>query len=173
MQDFEAGLERAYSSPDGLYRDGDHLYVAGTRTLSHVGEWWKIPFHRVRNSEIYQNMDKYLTENPGINTLVGHSYGSSAILEKQKQDNKYKTIAYNSPVFDIIFSNHKKITQTNRYANAFDPVALFDFSSKKSFIPALPSSINPHSYKNAGRNKEINDDFSKIGFVSNRLKPYR
>ena len=173
MQDYETGLDKAYSSPDGLYRDGDHLYVAGTRTLSHVGEWWKIPFHKVRSSEIYQNMDKYLSENQGINTLVGHSYGSSAILEKQKQDNKYKTIAYNSPIFDNIFSSRNKITQSNRYANAFDPVAIFDFTAKRSFIPALPSSINPHSYINAGRSKDINDEFSAIGFVSNRLKPYR
>lgn len=167
--DYEAGLERAYSSPDGLYRDGDHLYVAGTRNFGHFLEWYKIPFQQVQNSEIYQNMDKYLSENPGINTLVGHSYGASAILEKQKQDNRYKTIAYNSPVFDNIFKNHNKITQTNRYANAFDPVAMFDFTSRRSFIPSL----NPHSYTNAGRNKDINDDFSKIGFVSNRLKPYR
>ena len=169
MQDYESNLEKAYSSPDGLYRDGDHLYVAGTRNIGHVLEWYKIPFQTVRSSEIYQNMDKYLSENPGINTPIGHSYGSSAILEKQKQDNKYKTIAYNSPVFENIFSNHNKITQSNRYANAFDPVALLDFTSKRSFIPSL----NPHSYQNAGRSKDINDDFSKIGFVSNRLKPYR
>ena len=53
MRNFEEGLDRAYSSPDGLYRDGDHLYVAGTRNLGHVLEWWKIPFHQVRNSGIY------------------------------------------------------------------------------------------------------------------------
>jgi hypothetical protein len=169
MQDYEEGLNRAYSSPDGLYRDGDHLYVAGTRNFGHFLEWYKIPFQQVQNSSIYQNMDNYLKDNPGINTLVGHSYGSSAFLEKQKQDNRYKTIAYNSPVFDNIFKNHNKITQTNRYANAFDPVAMFDFSSKRSFTP---TSLNVNSYTNAGRNKEINDDVSKLGFVSNRLKPY-
>ena len=102
MQDYEEGLNRAYSSPDGLYRDGDHLYVAGTRNFGHFLEWYKIPFQQVQNSEIYQNMDNYLKDNPGITTLIGRSYGSSAILEKQKQDNRYKTIAYNSPVFDII-----------------------------------------------------------------------
>ena len=97
--DYETGLQNAYSSPDGLYRDGDHLYVAGTRNFGHFLERYKIPFQQVRSSEIYQNMDKYLSENPGSNTLVGHAYGSSAVLEKQKQDNKCKTIAYNSPVF--------------------------------------------------------------------------
>ena len=59
MQNYEDNLQRAYESPDGLYRDGDHLYVAGTRNLGHVLEWYKIPFHRLRNSEIYQNMEKY------------------------------------------------------------------------------------------------------------------
>jgi hypothetical protein len=46
-------------------------------------------------------MDKYLAENPGINTLVGHSYGSSAVLGKQKQDNKHQ-IVHNNIVFTII-----------------------------------------------------------------------
>ena len=108
MQDYEPGLQRAQESPDGLYRDGDHLYVAGARNFGHAFEWYRIPFQTVRSSEIYQNMDRYLTENPNITTLIGHSYGSSAILEKQKQDSKYKTITYNSPMFDDIFSNHNK-----------------------------------------------------------------
>ena len=68
MQDYEEGLNRAYSSPDGLYRDGDHLYVAGTRNFGLFLERYKTPFQQVQNSSIYQNMDNYLKDNPGINT---------------------------------------------------------------------------------------------------------
>lgn len=171
--DFEEGLDKAYASENGLHADGDTLYVAGTRNLGHVMEWWRIPFHQVQKSEIYRNMDNYLKENPNINQLVGHSYGSSAILEKQKQDNKYKTIAYNSPIVDNIFKDHNKVKQYNRYANAYDPVALFDFRSNRSFKPSLPSSINVHSYKYAGREKDINDRFSDLGFKSYRSKIFR
>ena len=140
--DYQDGISKAYENENGLYHDGNELYVAGTRNLGHVGEWYKIPFHKVSNSSIYKNMNEYLEQHPEIDTLVGHSYGSSAILHKQKHNNKYSTIAYNSPVFDgDMFSKHNVIRKTNRYANMFDPVAMFDFTSQRNFMPGL----NPHS----------------------------
>ena len=162
--DYQDGLSKAYDNENGLYQDGNKLYVAGTRNLGHVSEWWKIPFNQVSNSSIYRNMDEYLQQHPEIDTLVGHSYGSSAILHKQKQNNKYSTIAYNSPVFDTdMFSKHNTISRTNRYANMFDPVAAFDFGARRNFIPGY----NPHSYFNAPRR---NNDFFNDDFVSYRTK---
>ena len=162
--DYQDGLSKAYDNENGLYQDGNRLYVAGTKNLGHVSEWWKIPFNQVSNSSIYRNMDEYLQQHPEIDTLVGHSYGSSAILHKQKQNNKYSTIAYNSPVFDCyIFTKHNTITRTNRYANMFDPVAALDFSARTNFIPGY----NPHSYFNAPRR---NNDFFNNDFVSYRDK---
>ena len=57
--DSETGLDKAFASPDGLFADGDTLFVAGTRNMGHVAEWWRIPFHQVQKSEIYRNMDNY------------------------------------------------------------------------------------------------------------------
>ena len=51
------GFDQAYKAESGLHQQGDTLYVAGTRNMGHVGEWWKMPFHRVRSSELFQNME--------------------------------------------------------------------------------------------------------------------
>ena len=60
---YEAGLDKAYAPDNGLYADGDAWYVAGTRNMGHVAEWWRIPFYKVQSSEIYlyiyKNMDNY------------------------------------------------------------------------------------------------------------------
>ena len=168
MQEYEEGLAKAYATPDGLYRDGNKLYVAGTRNMGHVAEWWKIPFYQVESSEIYRNMDKYLSENPEIDTLIGHSYGSAAALHKQKQNSRYNTIAYNSPVFDTdAFTKHNVVRRVNRHANALDPVAMFDFSANRSFIP---SSLNPHSYTNAPKKSNGYFDNNFVSYRDKRMK---
>ena len=112
-----------------------------------------------RNLDVYKRMDDYLIKNPNIDTIIGHSAGGAAALEKARHDKRYSTITYNSPTFDAdMFTKHNVVKKkTSRYANMFDPVAMFDFQAQRNFIPGY----NPHSYFNAPRrnNNFFNDDF--------------
>ena len=112
-------------------------------------------------------MDKYLGGNPEVDTLIGHSYGSAAALHKQKQNSRYNTIAYNSPLFDTdAFTKHNVIRRVNRHANALDPVAMFDFSANRSFIP---SSLNPQSYTNAPKRKKTHFEDNFVSYTNKRM----
>ena len=82
MDTFQEGLRKAYEAESGLYADGGTLYVAGTRGLRDVSQWPLIPTNKTRNLDIYKRMDEYLSQNPNIKNLVGHSAGGSAVLEK-------------------------------------------------------------------------------------------
>ena len=165
MEQYEQGLAKAYEAESGLFADGDTLYVAGTRGLRDVSQWPLIPTYRTRNSDIYKRMDEYLSQNPNIKNLVGHSAAGSAVLEKARRDKKYSTITYGAPVFDTdIFTKHNVVRKVNRHANMFDPVAMFDWSSNRSFIPGT---FNPHSVINAPRR---NNNFFNNDFVRYRTK---
>ena len=160
MEQYEEGLSKAYSDPTGLYQEGDTLYVAGTRNMKDVSQWPNIPTYKTENIDIYKRMDEYLKNNPNINTIIGHSAGGASVLKKARQDNKYTTITYGAPVFDLdMINKHGVIRRTNRYANFFDPVAMFDFGANRSFIP---KSINPHTASNSYRrnNNFFNNDFT-------------
>ena len=39
----EDGLKQAYQKPEGYHIDGNKLYIAGTRGLTDVLDWYKIP----------------------------------------------------------------------------------------------------------------------------------
>ena len=121
----EEGLSRAYNTEDGLFEDTNTntLYIAGTRNMNHVAEWWKIPAFRTKESEIYGRAKKYLDEHPNKTNLVGHSYGGSTALEFQKDDNKYNTRTYGAPVFDVIPRN--PFYKPQRYCNRYDPICFF------------------------------------------------
>jgi hypothetical protein len=69
-------LSKAYNTADGLYEDNttNTLFIAGTRNLNDVGEWWKIPAVKTKDSAIYGRAKKYLDEHPNITNLVGHSF---------------------------------------------------------------------------------------------------
>jgi hypothetical protein len=77
----EIGLEKAYNSPNYLYKDNDTLYVAGTQTRRDVWDDLKIPFGLTRYSQRYQDADKIVQQDPSINNVVGHSLGGSVALE--------------------------------------------------------------------------------------------
>ena len=90
---------------------------------------------------------------PNINTIIGHSAAGASVLEKARHDNKYTTITYGAPVFDLdMINKHGVIKRTNTYANFFDPVAMFDFGANRSFIP---KSLNPHTASNSYRRNII------------------
>ena len=48
------GLSKAYNTADGLYEDNNTnaLFIAGTRNLNDVGEWWKILAFKTKDSAI-------------------------------------------------------------------------------------------------------------------------
>ena len=153
MEQYAEGLSKAYADPTGLYQEGDTLYVAGTRNLKDVSQWPNIPTYKTDNIDIFKRMDEYLKKKPNINTIKGHSAGGASVLEKARQDNKYTTITYGAPVFDLdMINKHGVIRRNNRYANFFDPVAAFDFGANRSFIP---KSLNPHTASNAYRRNNI------------------
>ena len=141
------GLNKAYNTEDGLYHDTNTntLFIAGTRNLNDVMEWPKIPTFRTKDSAIYGRAQKYLSAHPEISNLVGHSYGGSAALQFQKDDQKYQTRTYGAPVFDLIPRNpfHKP----QRYCNRYDPVCSADLGAEKQdYLKNF--NLNTHSYYN-------------------------
>jgi hypothetical protein len=142
------GLERAYK--DGkFYKFGNTLYVAGSNNARAWYDDLKIPLNKLEYSERYQDVLKKLEEDPSINNLVGHSLGSSVILQLQKERKEQiqNTRAYSSPVLNLFGSDS---ATAQRYRNAFDPVAILDTSAttKYSFNPFSKSFS--HDYRAAG-----------------------
>ena len=96
------------------------MYVAGTTwTDGYTGRLSfndaiddiKIPFFQTRNIQRYKDAEQVLQDNPNINTLIGHSMGSSVILELNKANNdKFVTRTYAAPVFDPFPNNWEKMT---------------------------------------------------------------
>ncbi len=80
----EIGLEKAYHSPNYLYKDNDTLYVAGTQTVRDAWDDLKIPFGLTRYSQRYQDADKIVQQDPSIKSFIGHSLGGAVALEFQK-----------------------------------------------------------------------------------------
>ena len=142
------GLNKAYNTEDGLFEDRETntLFIAGTRNMSDVGEWWKIPAFRTKDSAIYGRAKKYLDEHPYISNLVGHSFGGSAALQFQKDDKKYKTRTYGAPVFDPIPRN--PFYRPQRYCNKYDPVCAADMAAEKQ---QRLISLSTHSYYNTSK----------------------
>ena len=141
----QEGLNKAYNIEEGLFHDinTNTLFIAGARSFHDVLEWPKIPTFRTKDSAIYGRAKKYLDEHQNINNLVGHSYGGSAALQFQKDDNKYQTRTYGAPVFDPIPRN--PFHQPQRYCNKYDPVCATDLGAEKQ---QYFTSLNTHSYYN-------------------------
>ena len=85
----------------------------------------------LKSSDKYINASKVLKEHPEIKRVVGHSQGGSIALELQKEDPKLKTTVYGTPVFDPLGLDAYRHGYGNidRYANAGDPVSMFDASA--------------------------------------------
>ena len=116
--------------------------VAGSQTKR---DWWdnftKIPFYGdLRKSERFGQLNAALLKNPETKQLIGHSLGSSVILEKQIQNpGKFETVTYNAPVLQLT-----PTPQGNRYRFNNDIISGFDKGAKsfdKTYNP-----ISAHSY---------------------------
>jgi hypothetical protein len=136
----EIGLEKAYNSPDYLYKDGDTLYIGGTQTARDVWDDLKIPFGLTRYSQRYMDADKVLQKDPEIKNLVGHSLAGSVALEFQKNhpERDYRTITYGAPVNSDNPSNE-------RFRKKNDIVSFLD-SGAQSLDKSTPD-VGQHSYR--------------------------
>ena len=56
----EDGIKKAYNKPEGYHIDGNKLYIAGTRGLTDVLDWYKIPLGTFNSSHIYKNIEPVL-----------------------------------------------------------------------------------------------------------------
>jgi hypothetical protein len=174
------GLRRAYNQPNRIYVNGDRMYVAGTTwtddrniskpplytmllkglfpqtipdnfSLNDAIDDLKIPMFKTQDIQRYKDAEQVLKDNPNIKTLVGHSMGSSVILELNKANNdKFTTRTYSAPVFDPFPNNWEKNDANNqRFRTKGDPVAIFDNNAETVYKQTLDP-LSLHSYNNFG-----------------------
>lgn len=138
----EAGMSKAYASPDGLWKEGGRLYIAGTRGVSDVLDWPKIALGTFKNSEIYRRAEPAFKDDPDIKMVIGHSAGGSAALELEKRfpDRKVTSVTYNAPVFSPLDPGQlAEKDQPLRFKTLGDPVAIFDENARVTVkAPAFP-----------------------------------
>lgn len=126
-------MRQAYASPDGLHKDGDTLYIAGTRGASDVMDWWRIPAGRFKDSAIYKRAEPAFEADPNITTVVGHSAGGSAALELQKRhpERGVTPVTYAAPVFSPLrWDQLAEEDQPLRFRVVGDPVAALDQNAR-------------------------------------------
>ena len=56
------GLKRAYENPDGISRDGETLYIAGTKSFQDAVDDLNLPFYQTRNTKRYKDVDKFIKD---------------------------------------------------------------------------------------------------------------
>ena len=166
----EDGIKQAYNKPEGYHIDGNKLYIAGTRGLTDVMDWYKIPLGTFSSSHIYKNIEPVFKNNPNIDTVVGHSAGGSAALELEKNfpNRNITSITYNAPVFERADPN--KILNENqrpmRFAISGDPVSMLDMNAQTTF--KAPNFVDPtvlglHTMSNSYSKPSSTMDFIKSG----------
>ena len=151
------GLWNAYDSKAGLYRTGDTLYIAGTGgkdgSLSKdiMDDLLLVPTRNVKHSEKYQDVAKYLKDNPDVKRLVSHSLASAVVNKiNQEQPDKYATTTYATPTI----KKKRKGAQNPRrldYRNPNDVVSLLDGYAETSNLKEL-NPLMAHSYINFAHN---------------------
>ena len=92
------GLKRAYEDPDGIYRDGQTLYIAGTKSFQDAIDDLKLPFYQTRDTKRYKDVDNFIQDyaididdkkNYGIKNIVSHSLGSAVGQQINNDYGKY------------------------------------------------------------------------------------
>ena len=126
------GLWNAYDSPAGLYKTGSTLYIAGTGgkdgslTRDIMDDLLLVPTRNIKHSEKYQDVMKYLKENPDVKRLVSHSLASAVVnhINKEMPD-KYTSTTYATPTI----KRRRKGKQDPKrldYRNPSDVVSMLD-----------------------------------------------
>jgi len=133
----EEGMRKSYEAPEGYYKEGSKLFIAGTRDIQDVMDWPKIPLGTFKNSKIYKNADEVFKNDESIDYVVGHSAGGSAALELEKNYPKrhITSITYSAPVFER--ADPEKILNKEkaplRFTHVGDVVSAFDMNAQTSF----------------------------------------
>ena len=133
----EEGMKKAYESPNSYYKDGNKLYIAGTKDMTDVMDWGKIVTGNFKDSKIYKNIKPVFENDKDIDMVIGHSAGGSATLELEKNypDRKITSVTYNAPVFER--SDYNKVINEDmrplRFAISGDPVSMFDMNAQTTF----------------------------------------
>ena len=168
------GLKRAYEDSDGIYRDGETLYIAGTKSLQDAIDDLKLPFYQTRNTKRYKDVDKYIQDyaididgkkNYGIKNIVSHSLGS-AIGAQINDDygNIFQTRSYGAPF--VSRQRPDETGQNLRIRGSTDIVSFLD----RGAITIPKSSLNPlynHEYADIAnvKNKAGNEPITREEFM--------
>jgi hypothetical protein len=64
----EDGMKQTYESKEGYYKDGNRLYIAGTRDMQDVLDWPKIPLETVKTQT--QTQDEQIPFMNGFNFFI-------------------------------------------------------------------------------------------------------
>ena len=164
------GLKLAYENPDGIYRNGSILYIAGTKSAQDTWDDLKLPLYHTRHTKRYKDVDKFIKDGAieidgkkhyGISDVISHSLGS-AVGQQINNDygNIFRSRSYGSP----FVSNQKpEDTGTNlRIRGSKDVVSMFDGGS----VTIPKGSLNPlynHSYEDIAnvKNKAGNEPITR------------
>ena len=159
------GLKRAYENPDGVYKNGSILYIAGTKDPIDFYDDLKLPFYQTRNTKRYKDVDKFIKDGAieidgkkhyGISDVISHSLGSAVGQQISR--------SYGSP---FVSSQRPEDTGTNlRIRGSNDVVSMFDGGS----ITIPNGSLNPlynHAYEDIAnvKNKAGNEPITKEEFM--------
>ena len=147
------GLWNAYDSPAGLYKTGDTLYIAGTGgkdgslTRDIMDDLLLVPTRNIKHSEKYQDVMKYLKDNPDVKRLVSHSLASAVVnhINKEMPD-RYTSTTYATPTI----KRKRKGKQNPKrldYRNPSDVVSMLDGYAETSNLKEL-NPLMAHSYIN-------------------------
>jgi len=128
------GLDIAYQQPNGIFVQGDTMYIAGTRlpSVSDMRDDLLIPMGMTAHGQRYVDAKSHLTDR--IKRVVGHSLGGSVALELAKT-HQIATEVYGAPVASLQPSS-------TRHRYNWDPVSMLDRGAASSSSPGW----NPHSY---------------------------
>jgi hypothetical protein len=151
------GLSNAYNSKTGLYKTGNTLYIGGTGAKDGsinrdiMDDLLLVPTRNIKHSEKYQDVMKYLKENPDVKRLVGHSL-ASAVINKINEDmpDRFSSTTYATPTI----KPKRKGKQDPRrldYKNKGDVVALLDGYAEVSNLNEL-NPLVAHTYLNFAHN---------------------
>jgi hypothetical protein len=140
-------LQKAYEREDGLYRQGNTLYIAGTKSFGDMRDDLLIPFHQTYRSQRWQDASKYVKEHTGVTTLVGHSLGGSVALDLQQHMMRTHHRPMESRVYGTPAVSMGGEGNVQRYRHPLDPISIFDRGAK--LVPT--TGLNPHSTSGFGK----------------------
>ena len=151
------GLWNAYDSPAGLYKSGSTLYIAGTGgkdgSLNRdiMDDLLLVPTRNIKHSEKYQDVMKYLKENPDVKRLVSHSLASAVVNQiNNDMPDRFSSTTYATPTIKPKRKG-KQNPKHKDYRNPADVVSMLDGYAETSNLKEL-NPLMAHSYINFAHN---------------------